>query len=198
MNFFPDYLNCLDKLENEILKKLKRASVDKKSSFRYLVFSTCSNNIVNSRIVVLRDFCSRNWEMIFHSDKRSEKLKEISNNKNVSLNFWDPRFNFQIRIKGEAKEFNKNNSEIWEKLNIWSKKIYFSRKEPGSKSSEATSGLDEKKIDYNLYSSKSLKNFCQIKVSIKSLDCLILNRAGHRRAFFKITRKKLQKKWLIP
>ena len=201
MSFEQKYLNCLDELEKEVLGKLKRACLDKKSSFRYLVLSTCAKKIVNSRIVVLRSFYSKDWKIIIHSDNRSEKLKDILDNNNVALNFWDSRNKFQVRIKGKAEICKKNIKSDWNSLSIYSKKNYFLKKKPGSKSNKASSGLDESFVDNKHFvkeNGEGFKNFCIIKIFIKSFDCLILNKKGFRRALLTVSKNKLKKQWLIP
>ncbi len=197
----PFFFDSLDQLEQEVIRKLSRGCLDKKSPFRYLVFSTAKNDFVNSRIMVLRFFSYENWELFVHSDKRSEKLDEIKTNNKVSINFWDKKQNFQIRLFGEASKFNFENKKVWNNLSAWSKRTYLTNSKPGSISQRHTSGFDEKFFDSPPSpeeSKKGQKNFCQIKVKIKKLDVLILNRMGYRRALFEVENKKLRKKWLIP
>ena len=106
MSIMPDYFDNLDKLHDEIVAKLVRGVLDKKSPYRYFVFSTSIKNNVNSRMVALRNFCSKKWELLLHSDCRSKKLQEIESNRNVSLNFWDPKKSIQLRVKGKAEKIN--------------------------------------------------------------------------------------------
>ena len=197
----PSYLNCLSELEKEITSKLLRGYLDKKSPFNLFVLSTSSNKNVNSRIVVMRKFCSVKWEIIIHSDLRSKKMSELRSNKHVCLNFWDPKKNLQIRIKGEAKKYEYNNDRVWHELSSWSKRNYLSQKTPGEHTEKGISGFDEEflKIPPNhKHFSQGRKNFCQIKICIKSMDCLILSRLGYRRALFENKANIMQKKWLIP
>ena len=197
----PFFFDSLNRLEHEVIRKLSRGCLDKRSPFRYLVFSTSKNDYVNSRIMVLRSFSSKNWELIVHSDKRSEKLDEIKTNNKVSINFWDKKQNFQIRMFGEANEFDFQKEIVWNNLSAWSKRTYLTKSKPGSVSEKHTSGFDDKFLDSppsQEDSKKGKKNFCQIKIEIRKLDVLILNREGYRRALFEVENKKLKKKWLIP
>ena len=201
MSIKPDYFDNLDKLHDEIVAKLVRGVLDKKSPYRYFVFSTSIKNNVNSRMVVLRNFCSKKWELLLHSDCRSKKLQEIASNRNVSLNFWDPKKSIQLRVKGKAEKFNETDNYTWSRLNVWSKRMYLTHKKPGSVSTSPISGFNEKFLKTpptNEEINTGFKNFCHIKVCIKKIDCLILCRLGYRRALFEIKRDKLNKKWLIP
>ena len=104
MSIKPDYFDNLDKLYDEIVAKLIRGVLDKKSPYRYFVFSTSIKNNVNSRMVVLRDFCSKKWELLLHSDCRSKKLQEIESNRNVSLNFGIQKKAFNLELKVKQKK----------------------------------------------------------------------------------------------
>ena len=194
-------MDCLSELEKEIKSKLVRGHLDKKSPFNLFVLSTASNKNVNSRIVVMRKFCPVKWEIIIHSDLRSKKMSELRSNKLVCLNFWDPKKNFQIRIRGEAKKYEDNNDRVWDELSSWSKRNYLSQGIPGEYTEKGISGFDEEFLNippnYE-HSSQGKKNFCQIKIFIKSMDCLILSRLGYRRALFENKANIMQKKWLIP
>ena len=112
----PIFFDSLDRLEQEVIGNLSRGYLDKRSPFRYLVLSTSKNDYVNSRIMVLRSFSSKNWELMVHSDNRSVKLDEIKCNKKVSINFWDNKKNFQIRLFGDATRFDSENEKEWNNL----------------------------------------------------------------------------------
>ena len=43
----PFFFDSLDQLEHEVIRKLSRGYLDKKSPFRYLVFATAKNDYVN-------------------------------------------------------------------------------------------------------------------------------------------------------
>ena len=58
-------------------------------------------------MVVLRNFCSKKWELLLHSDCRSKKFQEIESNRNVSLNFWDPKKSIQLELKVRQKNLMK-------------------------------------------------------------------------------------------
>ena len=197
----PFFFDSLDQLEEEVIRKLSRGYQDKKSPFRYLVFSTSKNDDVNSRIMVLRSFSSNDWELTVHTDKRSSKLDEIKINNKVSVNFWDSRKNFQVRLFGKACRFDFENEKVWNNLSAWSKRTYLTNSKPGSVSRNHTSGFDEKFFNFppsQEESKQGKENFCQIKIKIEKLDILILNRMGYRRALFEIKNKVVKKRWLIP
>ena len=82
-----------------------------------------------------------------------------------------------------------------------SRQCYLGNKAPGSNTSEATSGLtsDVDNLKYTIEESEiGYENFCVIETYIKSIEWLYLAAKGHRRAYFILNEKQLEKKWLIP
>ena len=82
-----------------------------------------------------------------------------------------------------------------------SSQCYLGNKARGSNTKIPTSGLDEKidNLKYTLEESEvGYKNFCVIETYIKSIEWLYLAAKGHRRAYFNLNKKQLEKKWLIP
>jgi len=75
-----------------------------------MTLSTISdNNKPHSRIVLLKYFDEEGF--IFYTNSNSQKGKDISFNKFVSLNFHWKTLNKQIRIDGFAKKINSKNSD---------------------------------------------------------------------------------------
>ena len=82
-----------------------------------------------------------------------------------------------------------------------SRQCYLGDKAPGISVSEPTSGLttDVDNLKYTIEESEiGYKNFCVIETYIKSIEWLYLAAKGHRRAYFNLNKKQLEKKWLIP
>ena len=59
------------------------------------------NNLPQIRSVVLRSVNRAKREIWFHSDIRSSKISDISNNKNASFLIYDPKNKFQM-YKGQC------------------------------------------------------------------------------------------------
>ena len=63
--------------------------------------STVEKSKPDSRNVVLRSLDKKNNSITFHTDKRSSKIKQFFDNKNVCALFYDQPNKIQIRIHGE-------------------------------------------------------------------------------------------------
>ena len=68
-----------------------------------------ANNNPSSRIVLARDISSKG--IVFYTNYRSDKAKDIDNNPNVSLNFYWKETDKQIKIKGSVKKVSKDISD---------------------------------------------------------------------------------------
>jgi pyridoxamine 5'-phosphate oxidase len=65
-----------------------------------LTVSTCADNIVTSRVCLLKDFDERGF--VFYTNYNSRKGAQISENPRVSLCFFWPVLDRQVRIEGAA------------------------------------------------------------------------------------------------
>ena len=74
------------------------------------VLSTVSNNnIPSSRVVLLKHFDQKGF--VFYTNYESDKSIDISKNKFVSLNFYWPNLERQVRISGKANRISAEKSD---------------------------------------------------------------------------------------
>ena len=199
----PDYYSDLDKVYLKIWDLLKKGLKNRDAPFHIPVFISGDKEKFDGRIVVLRGVNELEKKIWFHSDIRSKKIKNLKINPEASLLFYDKNEKIQLRIFGLTKiNFQHNLTQIsWEKTAHMSRQCYLGNKAPGSDTSAPSSGLTEK-IDNLKYSKEEseigYKNFCVIETYIKSIEWLYLAAKGHRRAYFNLSKERLEKKWLIP
>ncbi len=199
----PDYYSDLDKVYLKIWDLLKKGLKNRDAPFHIPVFISGDKEKFDGRIVVLRGVNELEKKIWFHSDIRSKKIKNLKINPEASLLFYDKNEKIQLRIFGLTKiNFQNNITQIsWEKTAHMSRQCYLGNKAPGSDTSAPSSGLTEK-IDNLKYSKEEseigYKNFCVIETYIKSIEWLYLAAKGHRRAYFNLSKERLEKKWLIP
>ena len=199
----PDYYSDLDKVYLKIWDLLKKGLKNRDAPFHIPVFISGDKEKFDGRIVVLRGVNELEKKIWFHSDIRSKKIKNLKINPEDSLLFYDKNEKIQLRIFGLTKiNFQNNITQIsWEKTAHMSRQCYLGNKAPGSDTSAPSSGLTEK-IDNLKYSKEEseigYKNFCVIETYIKSIEWLYLAAKGHRRAYFNLSKERLEKKWLIP
>ena len=199
----PDYYNDLEKTYLKAWELLKKGLANRNAPFHIPVFISGSKNDFDGRIVVLRGVNQQENKIWFHSDIRSNKIKNLKENPLASMLFYDKSEKIQLRIQGSTIINYKNDitKNSWKKTAHMSRQCYLGNKAPGLSVQEPTSGLS-KDIDNSKYtleeSEIGYKNFCVIETYIKSIEWLYLAAKGHRRAYFNLDKKEVKKKWLIP
>ena len=199
----PDYYNNLNKIYSKIWNLLNLGLQNRNAPFHIPVFISGNNNKFDGRIIVLRGVDEIQKKIWFHSDIRSNKIKDLKSNPSSILLFYDKNEKIQLRISGLAKiNYQNDNTKLsWKKTPHMSRQCYLGNYAPGLDSSLPTSGLS-KNIDNSKYSLEEseigYKNFCVVEIFINSIEWLYLAAKGHRRAYFSLKNNSLDKKWLIP
>ena len=199
----PDYYNDLDKIYLKIWDLLKIGLQNRNLPFHIPVFICGDSNKSDGRIVVLRGINKEEKKIWFHSDIRSNKVKNLKLNSKATFLFYDKNEKIQLRISGNTMINYKNDitKNSWNKTAHMSRQCYLGEKAPGSDSLDPTSGLtsDIDNLKYTIEESEiGYENFCVIETFIKSIEWLYLAAKGHRRAYFSFKNNSLEKKWLIP
>jgi len=199
----PDYYSNLDKIYSKIWQLLDFATQSNQVPFHLPVFICGNKNKFDGRVVVLRGIDEKQKKIWFHTDIRSKKVKILKSNPNASFLFYDKTEKIQLRVTGKTiiNYQNEMTKRSWKNTLHISRQCYLGNRAPGSNASIPTSGLKEN-IDNFKYSMEEseigYKNFCVIQAYIKSIEWLYLAAKGHRRAYFNLNKKHLEKKWLIP
>ena len=189
---------------NNIFLNLEKAAVDRKHDYHNCIFSNLDlNNQPTSRTVVLRSFNQKDNLLIFHTDYRSIKIKEIEKNNNCIILFYSQTLKQQLRIKVLASIQNNNliTKKAWEKTQLMSRKCYLSSLPPGTEIKDSWDGLSNKLIGKEPTKNESeigYKNFSVIVNKIISIDWLYLSSSGHKRLLFNWKNGKRTDKWKIP
>ena len=76
-----------------------------------MTVSTCVNNIVSSRVCLLKGFDERGF--VFYTNYSSRKGQEISENPRVSLCFYWPSLDRQVRVDGVAVKTAEEESDAY-------------------------------------------------------------------------------------
>ena len=193
----------LQELEQDIWHQLVQATQAKDDPFRTPALASISEQGIGLRTIVLREVIQSERKLIFHSDLRAPKILEIQKDSSVSLLFYDPNTQIQIRVQGQGAIHHQDHltQEQWDKTPIGSLKIYLTEYAPGTPTDDPISGinpeLENKKLD-RLDVAPFRNNFAVIVIQAQQLDWLWIDRAGHRRARFEYQEKGLQAQWLIP
>ena len=101
-NLFDNPFSFFSLWMNDAINVVKEANA--------FVLSTVSrNNLPSSRVVLLKHFDQNGF--VFYTNYESDKSIDISNNKFVSLNFYWPNLERQVRISGEANRISAEKSD---------------------------------------------------------------------------------------
>ena len=191
----------LPELEQDCWDRLVSGAVKSRTPFHTPSIATLHQGEVNLRTVVLRKTLATERELRFHTDIRSPKWQELSQNPSISALFYDAVDRIQLRVKGKAvlHHTNEITAEAWQKTSLSSRKCYLTRFSPSSYTDVSTSGLtdDIEHENFTLAESESgYSNFGIVSIQVQSIDWLWLNHAGHRRAYFDY--EKGVNSWMIP
>ena len=185
-------------LETEFVE-LNKATKVAKHDYHTFTFATVDFNKPQQRTVVLRSFDKRKNEIAFHSDRRSPKLNQIQLNCNVSALFYDKVRKVQLRIIGKAgtTKDDRELKKIWRLMKSDSKLCYMGPFSPSKKLDYFQPNLpihDANNIDVES-NEFGFRNFCRIKIKMKSIEWLRLSYEGHKRVLFHFTTK-AQPQWI--
>ena len=81
----PIYYDDLDKVYLKIWDLLLNGLTNRDSPFHIPVFISGAQNKFNGRVVVLRGINTKEKKLWFHSDIRSNKIKDLKSNSNISF-----------------------------------------------------------------------------------------------------------------
>ena len=191
----------LPELEQDCWDRLVTGAIKSRTPFHTPSIATLHQSDVSLRTVVLRKTLPTERELRFHTDVRSPKWQELSQNPSISALFYDAVDRIQLRIKGKAvlHHTNEITAEAWQKTSLSSRKCYLTLFSPSSFTEESTSGLtdDIEHENFTLAESESgYSNFGIVSIHVQSIDWLWLNHAGHRRAYFDYEQG--VNSWMIP
>ena len=169
---------------NEIQKAIK----DGKHEYHCFYLATIDNKAPKIRTVVLRALNKNKNTLSFHTDLRSDKVKEIQLNRNVSALFYDKKRRIQIRIRGNAQLDENSNrlKKIWSSMRPESKLCYMGPFAPGEKLDQFQPNLPKHNAQNitTQNNKKGYENFCRVTIHLESLDWLKLEHSGHQRIYF--------------
>ena len=190
----PESYTDLDQTLNTADLILSDAVSNATSLFHTPVVSSINGKKVVSRVMVLREFNLANKMMRFHTDYRAAKIKQFTENNNVSVIGYDPDLKIQIKLQGKIIVHHDDEvTELaWKESNGRSKKCY-SIKDGSTKEILEPSEYDIKDFEVE----DGYENFAVLIFNFNSLEFLYLKSSGHRRAIHRWGND-LKSTWLVP
>ncbi|WP_340203338.1 pyridoxamine 5'-phosphate oxidase family protein [Ascidiimonas sp. W6] len=180
----------MDLLFASIIKDFKGAVNHHKHAFRYFTLATVDEEQTpRLRTVVLREV-DELLSMTVYTDRRSEKMNHIEDNKSVSMLFFDKSRLLQITVKATAKRITNDRElhDIWEKIPPKSRKDYTTESSPGQeiKNPDEVDYMDREHF------------FTAIRLIPEEIEYLRLKRPNHIRVRFKKKNENWKGTYLVP
>ncbi|MDB9755279.1 pyridoxamine 5'-phosphate oxidase family protein [Winogradskyella sp.] len=165
----------IDQFLEEVKRELISGPSKKRHPFRYFVLATDSNGKPKQRTVVLRKVLP-DLSLVFYTDSRTDKLKDLKLNNQFSALFYHPKKLMQIRIEGHAALITDKDqiATYWHTVQEASKKDYSKTLAP------STTINNPDVVDYTTEN----HYFCPVKLIPNNIEYLRLKRPNHLRIAF--------------
>ena len=193
----------LDGVLEKIWRMLERGATHYNDPFHWPVLGTGGKEGTGMRCVILREFSLSERLLVCHTDARAAKVQEIAQSSKASWLFYHPQRKVQLRISGEASLHADDSfaDRQWNAIGIATRLNYCAVEPPGTPLDRPSSGLPDfllKKAPTVLDTEKSRRNFMAIACRIDSIDWLVLQVMGNRRARFEWDKTGMKSTWLVP
>ena len=193
----PEEYKTLEETLDASFKVLDNAVENRRSLFHTPVLSTFSDSKINSRVIVLRAFDPEKRILRIHSDSRSRKIKDVSENSDATLLGYDPGLKIQLKLHGSIDTHYQDNTAdlAWRDSQEMSKVCYSISESPGKEIDDPGKyDVDSENINLN----EGYKNFAVINFHFNSLEFLYLRSSGHRRSIHVWETEELRSNWMVP
>ena len=193
----PEEYKTLEETLDASFKVLENAVENRRSLFHTPVLSTFSDSKINSRVIVLRAFDPEKRILRIHSDSRSRKIKDVSENSDATLLGYDPGLKIQLKLHGSIDTHYQDNIAdlAWRDSQEMSKVCYSISESPGKEIDDPRKyDVDSENINLN----EGYKNFAVINFHFNSLEFLYLRSSGHRRSIHVWETEELRSNWMVP
>lgn len=158
--------------------------------FRFITMATVGNETTaRLRTVVLREV-NDDLRLTIYTDSRTEKMKHIADNNQVSFLLYHPEKMLQLKVEGTA-EIATNTDRLqttWQNIQPNSRKDYITQTSPGN---------SIKNPDHVEYV-KDKNYFTIIDITPSKIEYLKLKRPNHIRALFIKMDKSWNGEFLVP
>jgi len=185
------------------LQMLTRGAGRFNDPFHWPALGTSGEEGSSLRTVILRHFQLPERVLVCYTDARAAKVRDISRCSRISWLFYHPKKRVQLRVSGHATLHSDDEvaETYWAETRAPNRINYATAEPPGTSVSRPSSGLSDFLKDKALSllaSEKGRSNFMVISGRIESLDWLILDPLGNRRARFDWEADGMRATWSVP
>lgn len=156
-----------------------------KHAFHVATVSTITaNGTPRSRSVILRHFDADIPEVVFHTDIRSPKLKDLQNCRTLCVHWYDPASRVQIRLIASATVHHQDGrtEQAWQSSRTTSRACYGTENAPGTTMNQFPPAPPIPHAnDHSGYA-----HFVVVACHFEELDVLTLHASGHQRVLLSV------------
>lgn len=168
-------IESLAGIESHCWSELVACVADRSHPWRTPVLATVDGERADARIVILREVDPQARELVFFSDSRSPKLRQMRAHPAATLVLWSPEYGWQLRV-GVLLSALTDGLEVssrWARLKLSpAARDYLSPLPPGTP------------VDRFVPDRGSREHFAVVRAKVDAIDWLELHADGHRRARF--------------
>ena len=172
-------IESLHLLQQACWEELERATREREHGWRVMTLATVDVGGADARSVIVREVDAALRRLVFFTDDRSPKLRQLEHHPQGTLLAWCPRLSWQIRLRaGLHRETDQHLAlSRWARLRLSpAAQDYLSPLAPG-----------EPLVEVAAREQGSREHFAMVNAEVESMDWLELHRDGHRRARFDAT-----------
>jgi pyridoxamine 5'-phosphate oxidase len=190
----------LDELYISVWSMLEEGARNRRAPFHLTNVATIGMDMTPQiRTVVLRGVDQSAHTIRFHTDLRSQKIRELRAQPMVQAHFYDQSVNIQLRLSGIARveDIHSNTArQAFDNAKDMSKVCYRLNLAPGT---SIESGDD---YHYTAYEKDDVDpgkdHFSTITITATAFEVVVLKLNANRRALFKIGHNCIESSWLVP
>ncbi|MDG2286913.1 MAG: pyridoxamine 5'-phosphate oxidase family protein [Alphaproteobacteria bacterium] len=200
----PDQTNDLNAALAFAHEALEAAAGNRTSPARLLALATVGlDGRARARTVMMREFRTENHVLTIHTDARTPKVEEMRRVPGAECVFWDKSRELQLRLSGHVSVHAGDAlaRSAWESVDLASRFSYLTDTPPGDDVERPTSGREgiDGRLPTRQEAAAGWDNFAVLVLTLREIDWVLLDNAGHRRARFTFGDQGLAAAtWLVP
>lgn len=189
IHFETEQTNDLHFTENLCWSFLEDALTAANKPMHQAFIASAKHDLAIMRTVVLRRVDRLTRKIYFHTDIRSEKIKDILSTHKLSWLTYDPAYRSQLRMSGNTIVHHKDAlaAEHWAKTAHYSRRCYLQSIAPGQPVEGFTEGMKAHYMNFKYTMEESeagFENFAVVETTVDWLEWYYTHSTGNRRAVF--------------
>jgi hypothetical protein len=191
----------LDAVWADLWSRLERGVTQRTDAFHACTLATVGEDGADARIVVLRHADRERAQLRFHTDRRSAKLAQLTQDARVCLLFHGQAMQLRLRGTARIEQDGALGDAAWAATGFMSRLCYLTEAAPGTPSAEPISGLASALMGAQAplaLTEPGRAHFALVTVEVQAIDWLQLFASGQRRAGFSRSGAGWMGNWLVP